>query len=210
MSSLHDREEFKRGRIGERIVALIMRSCGYFVIPSYDYGGSDGNKAPKMQGPKLALVIPDLDVVRGGKRHWVEVKTKGRADFTRMTAQLEHGIDLRHYEHYQRVEAESGCDVVVSVFEESTGDVLAATLRRISRVGRLSPRFNCGQGGYFWPRSVMTPIARVSHVGSAYEIHVLQRLPANPGFRWTPIRESFEGLKFRLTDRPPVASLGAS
>jgi hypothetical protein len=209
MSSLHDREEFKRGRIGERIVALIMRSCGYFVIPSYDYGGSDGNKSPKMQGPKLALVIPDLDVVRGGKRHWVEVKTKDHADFTRMTDQLEHGIDLRHFEHYQRVESESGCDVVVSVFEESTGDVLASTLRRIAKAGRLSPRFNCGRGGYFWPRSVMTQIASVSHSGAVYDICVLARLAANPGFRWIPIREDFEGLKFRVTDRPQ-ASLVAS
>ena len=76
MPAFRDTEEFKRGQSGERVVAGILMNRGWFVVPSYDYSGEDGNKAPKMQGADLSLVIPDLDIARGGDRRWIEVKTK--------------------------------------------------------------------------------------------------------------------------------------
>lgn len=41
-----ERPEFLKGRSGELIVARWFQERGWYVIPSYDYSGEDGNKAP--------------------------------------------------------------------------------------------------------------------------------------------------------------------
>lgn len=202
MSSLRESSEFKRGRNGEQIVSFILRGLGYYIIPSYDFTGRDDNKAPRMLGSRLAFVIPDLDVARGGKRHWVEVKTKAKADFTRKTQREEHGIDKRHYEHYQRVEAETGCEVVIAVYEEISCEVLAITLRRIAKEVRFSANFNAGRGGYFWSRDSMQLLATVRLLNDVYEISVPLKFKPEQIGDWKPIgqvaAQIFEGLRMRL------------
>lgn len=211
MSPLRESEEFRRGRVGEWIVSMIMRAKKYHVVPSYDYAGVDGGKPPRMQGANLALIIPDLDVCRGGRRSWFEVKTKSRADYTRVTGRDEHGMDLWHFNQYQQVELESGCDVTVAVYEETTGDVLAIGLKTIARIGRKSPNFNNGRGGMFWPRDDMAPLATVEKAGDVYTIAVLTRLPVDP--REPPIvslTSVFEGQRFTVNAArlPDVAPRG--
>ena len=56
-----------------------LQARGWHVIPSYDYSGEDGCKAPRMQGVDSWFTLPDLDIARNGKRFWVEVKAKGKA-----------------------------------------------------------------------------------------------------------------------------------
>lgn len=112
-----ERPEFKLGNNGERFVAEFLQEKGYYVIPSYDYSGEDNNKAPKMQGKKTAYVIPDLDICRAGLRRWVEVKTKTEATEFKKTGELQHGIDVRHFESYLRVQDESGNEVYLAIYE---------------------------------------------------------------------------------------------
>src|SRR5690606_34450197 len=74
--------EFQRGRTGERLVAELLQSRGWYVIPSYDYSGEDGDKPPRLQGLREAFPVPDLAIARDGIRSWAGVKTKaeiGRA-----------------------------------------------------------------------------------------------------------------------------------
>ena len=92
-----DTPEFLRGRNGEQLVAELVMRRGGFVIPSYDYSGSD-NKAPRMQGLRDSHILPDLDVSKRGTRVWIEVKTKAAASYTRITKRLEHGIHRRHWD----------------------------------------------------------------------------------------------------------------
>ena len=66
-------DEFKTrreiGRAAEKRVSNHLQSEGWFVVPSYDYTGSDGEKAPRMYGASRSYIIPDLDVSRGaGKK----------------------------------------------------------------------------------------------------------------------------------------------
>src|SRR5690606_40649353 len=80
-AAFREKEEFRRGRNGERLVAELLQSRGWYVIPSYDYSGEDGDKPPRLQGAVDAFPLPDLDVARDGQRRWAEVKTKKRADY---------------------------------------------------------------------------------------------------------------------------------
>lgn len=143
---------YKKGHVGEVIVAEELQRRGYYVLPSYDYSGED-EKAPRLQGEKLCFVIPDLDTMKDGKRIWVEVKTKEEATFTRKTNRLEHGIPLKHYRHYQEVERISGCGVWLAVYEINTGDILIARLSELEKHVRLYEGEKMSYGGMaFFPR----------------------------------------------------------
>ena len=109
-----DTREFERGRQGELAIARWLQERGWYVIPSYDYSGQDGTKAPRLQGLLAGYAIPDLDVCRGGDRMWVEVKVKGGATYHRLTDTFEHGISLRLYRHYLEVQRLTGTQVSLS------------------------------------------------------------------------------------------------
>ncbi len=139
MIPFRETAEFLMGRTGERIVADLLQRRGWYVIPSYDFAGPDGDKAPRLQGHLHQYVIPDLDVAKGGRRCWVEVKTKSRATETRIAGgRLEHGISLRHALDYQEVERISGCEVWLAIFERSTNCVLMARVADLMPTARRS------------------------------------------------------------------------
>lgn len=117
------------------MVAEFLKKRGWLIIPSYDYSGDDGNKAPRLQGLRQSFVIPDLDTCRGGKRKWVEVKTKANAEWGKIAKCMEHGINLRHWNDYWRIQELTGCSVFLSIYEEKTGDVLISSIDNIQRHG---------------------------------------------------------------------------
>ena len=118
------------------MVAALLQEAGWYVVPSYDYAGDEKDKAPKLQGNKYSFVIPDLDISRAGNRLWAEVKTKREPTEHRVTKRVEHGIPLRHFQHYQRVQEITGCPVWLFVVEESSGDVLCGKLDELTKNGR--------------------------------------------------------------------------
>lgn len=134
--SLRDTDQFKMGRRGEQVVAAMFRELGWGIIPSYDYAGPDGDRAPSLQGKGWRVPLPDLDTARRGRRRWVEIKTKNAATFTYTTRQLEHGIDLDKYEQYLVVEAETGVEVWLAFYELDTQTVLYQSLDRLAAVVR--------------------------------------------------------------------------
>lgn len=135
--SFKQRAEYLLGDRGQRLVAELLKDAGWYVLPSYDYSGSDGNKAPRMEGRLASFCVPDLDCAKAAKRVWVEVKTKTRPTFTRLTGQDEHGIPLRHLEHYRRIEAETGTPVYLVIYELCSQSLLSARLTSLG-TGRLS------------------------------------------------------------------------
>lgn len=151
--SLRQTPTWQKGHNGERLVAELLRRRGWYVIPSYDYSGEDGNKSPKLEGLKEGYPVPDLDVARSGARLWVEVKTKKTPTYTRITGRLEHGIPLRLYRSYKRVQEITGCEVWLFIYEEETGDVLCGKLDALDGVKRIYEGDKMDQSGMvFWPR----------------------------------------------------------
>jgi len=163
MSRFDETAQYLKGLHAQEIVAELLTRAGCYVIKSYDYSGKDGNKAPRMFGAMQSYILPDLDVARNGKRWWAEVKYKDHPNLWRKTNTLEHGIDKRHYDHYLRVQSETGCHVWLFVFEESSQIVLAESLDRLGE-----PRFGWqyGHGGMVnWPRDrfrVRVPVAQIA------------------------------------------------
>ncbi len=163
--TLRETEKFRRGRAGEHVVADLLKQRGWYIVPSYDYCGDDGNKAPKMEGLTAALILPDLDVARGGRRKWAEVKTKLRPDFTRITGRYEHGIPIRHFEHYRQVQAVTGAEVWLFIYEEEPAVVICQALDKLEPQSRFyrGPRMDRG-GMVFWPRDAFLLFGRVNNL----------------------------------------------
>jgi hypothetical protein len=143
---------FLRGREAEQRVAVFLQRRGWYVIPTYDYSGEDGNKAPKIQGSSDGFVIPDLDIAKAGSRKWAEVKAKAGPSFTCKTQSEDHGIGYRKWLHYKRCQRETGCHVWLFIIEESTQILLAESLDVLGD-GRLYSGDKMDKGGMvFWPR----------------------------------------------------------
>ena len=154
--------KFQKARTGERLIASLLQREGWFVIPSYDYSGEDGDKAPRLEGLKAGYVVPDLDVARNGVRRWAEVKTKASAVYTRITKRLEHGIPKRHYGCYLEVQRITGCKVTLFVYEENTGEILFGALDELAKVKREYTGGKMSYGGMvFFPRDAFNLFRRV-------------------------------------------------
>lgn len=155
--SFRDSEEFKKGRAGERVVARFLQNRGWYVLPSYDYAGEDGNKAPKLTGLSAGYVVPDLFAFKDAQAKWVEVKTKNDATFHRISQTWEHGIPWRHYQHYQKVQGITGAPVYIVVCEEKSGQKLQGSLSALGEP-RYSASATMGEMA-FWPRANFTPLS---------------------------------------------------
>jgi hypothetical protein len=141
---------YQKGHKGELIIKQILQKEGFYIIPSYDYSGNDG-KAPKLYGLNKDFVLPDLDISKEGDRQWAEVKTKSSATYTYITKQLEHGIPLKHYNHYLDVQKITGTPVWLYIFEEDTRFILKGKLNQL--MPRIYKGNKMSKGGMaFFPR----------------------------------------------------------
>lgn len=146
------RPEFLRGREGEQRVAAWLQARGWYIIPAYDYGGPDGDFAPKLQGSHDGIVLPDLGMTRNGQLKWAEVKAKWAPTFTVKTQTVDHGIGYRSWRHYLRFQLETGCHVWLFILEESTQTLLAESLEQLGE-GRHYDGDEMDPGGMvFWQR----------------------------------------------------------
>jgi hypothetical protein len=147
------------------MVVRWLQSHGFYVIPSYDYAGENGDKAPRMFGLRSRHALPDLDVAKGGRRKWVEVKTKTRSTLHRITQRVEHGLEERLWDDYTKVQSETGNEVYLAIYELSTDTLLMApidTLRPLARRSMWGRRKMI-----YFPRDAFTPYERKARGGEA-------------------------------------------
>lgn len=125
-------QQLSLGRMGERIVVDYLKQQGWGVIPSYEYSGEDGKKAPRLTLEATSYVLPDIDICRSGKRLWAEVKTYERPYPNRRYGCDVHGIRRRHRDDYLAVSRETGTPVLIVVLEVDSGALLSARLDRLN------------------------------------------------------------------------------
>lgn len=91
------------GNIGEnKIAQWLMTKWGCLVIPLYDAEMEYG-KSERIFYAKGSFISPDMIAFRGEKLYWIEAKHKSVFSWHRLTRQWVTGIDLVHYDHYQRL-----------------------------------------------------------------------------------------------------------
>lgn len=169
-----ERPEFKRGRVAELLVSTWLQQRGWFVIPSYDYAGLTHDKPPRLQGIRQAFPIPDLDICRGGDRRWVEVKAKGSAAMYWKRGVYQHGV--HNYEHYLRVEKETGSKTWLAVLElddidtpDKRGVAGQLLMQTFERLGEPQRGPLDGKPAAFWPRDSFLPAYRFTNIRTALE-----------------------------------------
>lgn len=151
--NLRDTDNWKKGHNGELLVRSLLQQEGYYVIPSFDYCGENGDHAPSAQSLVDKVILPDLDCIKDGYRMWAEVKTKEAATFTRITGQWEHGIPLSHWEAYRIIQDKTGNKVWLYIFEKTSGCVLRAPIDDLRLEVRLYHGDKMSRGGMaFFPR----------------------------------------------------------
>jgi hypothetical protein len=149
-------EKFLMGRAGEREILGVINSFGWWTMITADYSGENGDKAPRLYGPKdQKIVVPDIcafqvEAKKNGKAAWFEVKTKTHpCDRPATKGEREHGIPYRHYEEYLRVEKETGVPVILVIYElnsdiagkDGIKSMLCASLAKLKSYGvRFHPR----------------------------------------------------------------------
>lgn len=147
------RLKLEAARDVERGVAAILKASGWRILPTYDYSGGDGDKAPKLEAARArdSLVVPDLLGVKGGRCIWYEVKSKARASLTHITGRLETGIDRRHARHYAAVQRESGFPVWVVLVHRQERVLIAAALDDLRPLARVAKGMGGREGMVFFP-----------------------------------------------------------
>jgi len=110
MSSLEFKRQLDIGRKTEGAITRWLRSREHGVLTIYDIENKDGI------GPRYfskgSYVSPDLLCFAGnGETMWCEAKHKTVFSWHRKTKRWCTGIDIRHYEHYQKIQDETGLDV---------------------------------------------------------------------------------------------------
>jgi hypothetical protein len=158
MSAFKESAEYKIGRVGEKLVMDKLKACGWYVVPTCDIDGGE-TKAPALLGAEGFIVIPDLDTARRGDRRWVEVKTKTEpAAFIKWGGRHVHGIALRHWDAYKKVQEITGAKVWLFVYERKRNNILSAPIDRLGLPGFY--RTYCGEnemdrgGNIFFDRRV--------------------------------------------------------
>ena len=91
------------GKTGESEIATWFRGKGYNVLPVYEIAEN------QFKGPAVIafdggeIIAPDMLVFNTNKAWWIEAKHKSAFTWHRITKQWVTGIDLHHYDEYQKI-----------------------------------------------------------------------------------------------------------
>lgn len=182
----HSRE-WKQGDTAQQAWAEELRKRGKCALPTYAFEDvAPETKAPVMLVPAGVLVTPDvLCMSATSGTSWHEVKSKTVPTWRRLPPgpRWEHGFDYSLLREYQRVQELSGAPVYIVIQETRTpvdprnesrlvasGIWLYATLDCVlehgsrrpdwpKRKGNTEDRGRNGEGGWLWPRSLMSRLA---------------------------------------------------
>ena len=167
-------QQFAVGKTGESVIARWLQSRGNAVLPVYEKTEYD-YKGPALYAIEGPLIAPDMLAFQPtGKTCWIEAKTKNAFSWHRNTQRWVTGIDLRHYEDYQRVQAASPWPIWLLFLQ---GDGVA----KDTPPGKVAPRGLFGNALTFLVAHENHRSMNWGRFGMVYWSHaVLQQLAAWP------------------------------
>ncbi len=173
------------GQMAETAIAKWLIAQGRIILPVYDVEVNTG-KGPRVFGARFEAAAPDLLVFRGGGSFtWCEAKHKTRFAWYRLKRRWQTGIDLNHWDHYQKVGQATGFGVYLFFLHDcstpsasdlqygcdpecptglfgNTLDNLAGSISQTSeRHGR--------HGMVYWAREALNKVASLDEVFAAAE-----------------------------------------
>lgn len=129
----------------------------YSVVATGNVVMANGH-GPRMENNGAGVVLADLQLYRGVRAGWVEVKSKSRCNVYRNWNRPEHGIDQHKLNHYRQLQADTGQTVYLLICEANTGDVLMQSIDTLMSVG------NVRYGGGFanWDRQAFAVVGKMN------------------------------------------------
>lgn len=89
----------------ENLIIDLFKKLGYYVFLKRDFN-KEG--APKYYNNDNSIISPDIEIIKNGRRFFIEVKGKAlRKKYS------DTGIDIRHYNHYKKLQEESGDSIFI-------------------------------------------------------------------------------------------------
>ena len=96
---------------------------------------------PRLEDATNGVVLADMQLYKGVRAGWVEVKSKSSVMYFRKKDRYEHGIDLDKLNQYWRLQNDTGQPVYLLICELSSGAVLMQSLSTLGSQGK--PRKGC-------------------------------------------------------------------
>jgi hypothetical protein len=87
-----------------------------------------GAGGPRMEDAGNGVVLADLQLYRGPRAGWLEIKSKSKANHYRRFDIQEHGIDYRKAVEYYRLQRETAQPVYLLICELAGGEMLMQAL----------------------------------------------------------------------------------
>lgn len=148
VTSFNDLPQAKMGFEGEKHVIEELKQLGFFIFKCTDALDSDArseyNKAPKIHGADVTYIFPDILAFRDSKSYLIEIKTKTEPTLFRKTQQLQHGINLRHYNDYLNVLKITNYDLWLAIYERSSHEILLRRLIDLP-IDHYANMYQCGR-----------------------------------------------------------------
>ena len=109
-SQQYFKQQLEIGKTGETAISKFLISRGSSILPIYEIAENQF-KGPGLYHENGDTVAPDMLCITNGKTVFIEAKHKAGATFFRKTQQFQTGIDLRHWEEYQKIKEITNIDV---------------------------------------------------------------------------------------------------
>lgn len=172
---------FLAGRTIEHAVKDAIKQR-YSVVMTANLRSENGH-GPRAEDADAGIVLADLQLFRGARAGWIEVKGKSAPVLYRRWGRYEHGIDLVKWREYVRLQKESRQTVYLLVCEAQSADLLMQSLDTLWSAG--SPRY----GEFNGKKLINFDRSAFAHVGTmSLPVDDLRQLSVS--IDW-PVFESF-------------------
>lgn len=91
------------GKVGESEIAGWLKSRGHHVLPVYEIEKNQYAGPAVYTADGDSVIAPDMICFGKGQTTWIEAKHKNAFSWHRKTQRFVTGIDVHHYNHYQRI-----------------------------------------------------------------------------------------------------------
>lgn len=125
--------QYSDGKPAELLVETVFRDAGWLITPARMHR-IEHDSAPLFLGDDEKVIMPDVYAMGSGGAIWAEVKQFTEPVPTRKRSQKEHGVRSRKLADYKRTAELSGHPVWLFIFEEDTGQLLAADVDDVTKL----------------------------------------------------------------------------